>query len=169
MLGHADLATTELYTHVTDRRRREAYFRRTRTRRATATARAEALAPPSSCSRGRDLRRPSRAAAPSPSWPVVVAPGPSRARSCRGAASRSSGRRSRAAAPPGCRRRVASRCSTERRELTAPGASRESSSSEISAEPRHAGLSSSSPRASSSIFWRKRNWPTARYATARSR
>ena len=26
MLGHADLATTELYTHVTDRRRREAYF-----------------------------------------------------------------------------------------------------------------------------------------------
>ena len=27
MLGHADLATTELYTHVTDRRRREVYFR----------------------------------------------------------------------------------------------------------------------------------------------
>jgi integrase/recombinase XerD len=27
MLGHADLATTELYTHVTDRRRRELYFR----------------------------------------------------------------------------------------------------------------------------------------------
>ncbi len=27
MLGHADLATTELYTHVTDRRRRETYFR----------------------------------------------------------------------------------------------------------------------------------------------
>ncbi|PWU24454.1 MAG: site-specific tyrosine recombinase XerD [Candidatus Rokuibacteriota bacterium] len=26
MLGHADLQTTELYTHVTDRRRREAYF-----------------------------------------------------------------------------------------------------------------------------------------------
>jgi integrase/recombinase XerD len=26
MLGHADLATTELYTHVTDRRRKEAYF-----------------------------------------------------------------------------------------------------------------------------------------------
>ncbi len=26
MLGHADLATTELYTHVTDRRRREAFF-----------------------------------------------------------------------------------------------------------------------------------------------
>jgi integrase/recombinase XerD len=26
MLGHADLGTTELYTHVTDRRRREAYF-----------------------------------------------------------------------------------------------------------------------------------------------
>jgi integrase/recombinase XerD len=26
MLGHADLATTELYTHVTDQRRREAYF-----------------------------------------------------------------------------------------------------------------------------------------------
>jgi integrase/recombinase XerD len=27
MLGHADLATTELYTHVTDKRRRETYFR----------------------------------------------------------------------------------------------------------------------------------------------
>jgi integrase/recombinase XerD len=26
MLGHADLATTEVYTHVTDRRRRETYF-----------------------------------------------------------------------------------------------------------------------------------------------
>jgi integrase/recombinase XerD len=26
MLGHADLATTEIYTHVTDKRRREAYF-----------------------------------------------------------------------------------------------------------------------------------------------
>ena len=26
MLGHADLATTEVYTHVTDRRRRESYF-----------------------------------------------------------------------------------------------------------------------------------------------
>ena len=26
MLGHADLATTELYTHVSDSRRRELYF-----------------------------------------------------------------------------------------------------------------------------------------------
>src|SRR4029078_7720430 len=26
MRGHADLATTELYTHVSDRRRRELYF-----------------------------------------------------------------------------------------------------------------------------------------------
>ena len=26
MLGHADLSTTEVYTHVTDKRRRETYF-----------------------------------------------------------------------------------------------------------------------------------------------
>jgi integrase/recombinase XerD len=42
MLGHADLATTELYTHVSDRRRRELYYRahphaRRRRRKNTAT------------------------------------------------------------------------------------------------------------------------------------
>jgi integrase/recombinase XerD len=40
MLGHADLATTELYTHVSDRRRRELYFRaHPHARRGTASTR----------------------------------------------------------------------------------------------------------------------------------
>ena len=34
LLGHADLGTTELYTHVSDRRRRDAYFSRPSARRA---------------------------------------------------------------------------------------------------------------------------------------
>ena len=51
----------------------------------------------------------------------------------------------------------------------ASGGRDESFSSESSAEPRQAGLASSSPRRSSSIFWRKRNCAIARYATARSR
>ena len=41
MLGHADLSTTELYTHVSDRRRRELYFRaHPHARRRTASRRA---------------------------------------------------------------------------------------------------------------------------------
>src|SRR5262249_14911470 len=42
MLGHADLATTELYTHRSDRTRREVYFQahpRARRRKATQTTR----------------------------------------------------------------------------------------------------------------------------------
>jgi integrase/recombinase XerD len=40
MLGHADLSTTELYTHVSDRRRRELYFRaHPHARRGTASTR----------------------------------------------------------------------------------------------------------------------------------
>jgi integrase/recombinase XerD len=39
MLGHADLATTELYTHVSDRRRRELYFQAHPHARRTARAR----------------------------------------------------------------------------------------------------------------------------------
>ena len=42
LLGHADLGTTELYTHVTDRRRRELYFRaHPHARRRTAETRTE--------------------------------------------------------------------------------------------------------------------------------
>jgi integrase/recombinase XerD len=37
MLGHADLSTTELYTHVSDRRRRELYYRAHPHARGTAT------------------------------------------------------------------------------------------------------------------------------------
>ena len=50
------------------------------------------------------------------------------------------------------------RAASARTWLTTPGWSRESASSATSAEPRHAGLSSSSPRRSSSVFWRNRNW-----------
>ena len=87
----------------------------------------------------------------------------------RAAASRSSAQRiasRRTAALPSA---VASVCSSARTPLTVLGWSRESSSSERSAEPRQAGLSSSSPRRSSSSFARQRNWPIARNATARSR
>ncbi len=42
MLGHADLATTELYTHVSDRRRRELYFQaHPHARRSTTEARGD--------------------------------------------------------------------------------------------------------------------------------
>ena len=82
--------------------------------------------------------------------------------SCRAAASRCGARRPRAGAPLRCRRASTSSCSSGRRSLTSPGWSRESRSSESSAEPRTAGLSSSSPRRSSSFFVRNRNWPIAR-------
>src|SRR4249919_1203340 len=65
--------------------------------------------------------------------------------------------------------RAASSCNRGRNALTSPGWSRDSASSAIRAEPRAAGLSSSSPRRSSSRFWRKRNWAIARYACARTR
>ena len=46
MLGHADLSTTELYTHVSDRRRRELYFRaHPHARRRTASPRTPADEP----------------------------------------------------------------------------------------------------------------------------
>jgi integrase/recombinase XerD len=50
MLGHADLATTELYTHVTDRRRREVYFQ------AHPHARRRVSKPPRRASTGGDER-----------------------------------------------------------------------------------------------------------------
>ena len=65
--------------------------------------------------------------------------------------------------------RAASSCSSGRNALMSPGCVRESPSSAISDEPRAAGLSSSSPRRSSSSFWRNRNCAIARYACARTR
>jgi integrase/recombinase XerD len=47
MLGHADLATTELYTHVTDRRRREMYFQaHPHARRKTSDGAHQRISPP---------------------------------------------------------------------------------------------------------------------------
>ena len=65
--------------------------------------------------------------------------------------------------------RMASSLSSGRYGLTSPGWSEESVVSAISADPRAAALSSSSPRRSSSSFWRKRNCPTARNAWPRIR
>jgi integrase/recombinase XerD len=47
MLGHADLSTTELYTHVSDRRRREAYFEaHPHARRRSTSSRPSSSGPP---------------------------------------------------------------------------------------------------------------------------
>ncbi len=228
MLGHADLATTELYTHVTDRaaasstsssapaRARARVFRRrpgtmiemhpTRRwpllivsthRRRLADDLAGVQKRCSSGSVRTDLpvlraRRPAAACACAPSARGLLRqPGGD----LRFAVSRSSRSSSSSSAIPssstivsrlrravpqqaddrepahglvvvGVRERVQERADGVDRPR---GWSRESSSSEMSAEPRHAGLSSSSPRRRSSIFWRKRNCPIARYASARSR
>ena len=231
MLGHADLATTELYTHVTDRRRRESYFRGAppcqaavaqvwsaqpeRKNRSTMTTLDPQLTTlfavttgvgylmiqsglqksmlewrrrKRSCpSCGRELGPPAAAGlAASASASASVARPTRFARRAELArpASSSSARCSSSTIVSRCgeplRRQTsasrrtaslssafASSCRSERTSLTGRGWSRESSSSETSAEPRHAGLSSSSPRRSSSSFCRKRNWPIARYATAR--
>ena len=92
--------------------------------------------------------------------PVVVGKPVSAVQACRGWESRCAGKRT-------ARRRTAwlssadtSLCSSGRTALMPPGASRDRSSSDTSADPRHAGLSSSSPRRSSSIFCRKRKSPS---------
>ena len=105
-----------------------------------------------------------------PSSRSCAAPAPARRRR----PARSGSGSSRAAAEPFFRQTIASRrtarfgsfvassCSIARMLFTSPGWSRERPSSAISAEPRAAGLSSWSPRRTSSSFWRNRNCAIAR-------
>jgi integrase/recombinase XerD len=57
MLGHADLSTTELYTHVTDRRRRELYYRAHPHARRSTRSSTEARIDTGSAHRATDGRR----------------------------------------------------------------------------------------------------------------